>query len=483
MNITNFIALFHIAIIPFIIYFIYKESLLFSFLAILLLFISVLIDFFEKLFIKKKAVESFFHPFSDKIVVLTLLFVFVLRNSFPAVIFAIFLLRDIIIGYIRMVAARDDVVIRGEMYGKVITSFQFVVVFTLLIKDFLFYDNLIDLIFLANTMVFLFTLIALILAIVSIIHYSLVYGKGLHNRIKLGKEIKREKIIILANEKAGGYRDAYRRHLLRRFALRRNAPVFYLSGKDIFAGMDKKVKSAEQFIIAGGDGTFEGALNYKPLQKKSLGFFPLGAGNSFYSSFYKGKRFEYLRSRFPFREILLDVLQLEWENGKIQTLFIGIGVDAEVTRVNQKKENHTLFGYIEACFKIARGPRIKYDLECTVDSRKYHWDNCVNLIIGKVPYIGYGIRSLLGTMKDDDGNILGMALVNTHSPAFNKALRLWALVLTQMGLAKSPLLPLKGKEFLVRSEQPFPIQAGGEFLGYSKWCRIKVVRKQKVLMI
>ena len=71
--------------------------------------------------------------------------------------------------------------------------------------------------------------------------------------------------------------------------------------KNMYENIEQKIKDDQQIIIAGGDGSFESALNYKPFWKKRLGFFPLGAGNAFYSYFYKGKRFEYLRSWFQFR--------------------------------------------------------------------------------------------------------------------------------------------------------------------------------------
>ena len=135
--------------------------------------------------------------------------------------------------------------------------------------------------------------------------------------------LEKEDLMILANKRARGYKDKYRRRLLKVFAKRRKASVIHLPPKKkMFEDLGNKIKENQQIIIAGGDGSFEGALNYKPFNDKLLGFFPMGAGNAFYSYFYKGKRFEYLRSRFNFREMKLDVLELEWEKGKKQTLFL-----------------------------------------------------------------------------------------------------------------------------------------------------------------
>ncbi|MBI2125090.1 hypothetical protein HYU08_00890 [Candidatus Woesearchaeota archaeon] len=478
MNLTTLLSVLHLILLPFLLYFVVVGGHFFILLAMAILLFSVLTNIVGKLMGRKKVSSSFLHPFSDKIVVLSLLFVFALQGLFSGLIFSFFLLRDIIISIIRIIASRDDAVIRGELYGKFITVLQFVLVFLILAKS--IFVPLEKPFYLVSS---IFTWLILVLGVVSIFHYTYVYLKGLRTRNELGKTVEKEPMIILANKKSSGYRDRYRRYLLGVFTKRRNAPIYYLSEKNLFSGVEKNLRNIKNVIIAGGDGTFEAALNYKQLQNKSIGFFPLGAGNAFYSYFYKGKRFEYLRSRFRFREIFLDVLRLEWEGGKRDTLFLSLGVDGEVVHAISHKKRHSFPDYFSAGAKVAFGKNLQYAIDCTVDGKKYHWKNCINLILGKVPYIGFGMRSLLGTIQEDDGQVLGMACVNTHSPFFNKALRLWAIFLSQMGLAKAPLVILKGKEFLIESKKPFPLQAGGEFLGYTKWVKVSVKRKQKVLMI
>ncbi|MBI2581615.1 hypothetical protein HYV87_00615 [Candidatus Woesearchaeota archaeon] len=478
MNLTTLLSVLHLILLPFLLYFVVVGGHFFILLAMAILLFSVLTNIVGKLMGRKKVSSSFLHPFSDKIVVLSLLFVFALQGLFSGLIFSFFLLRDIIISIIRIIASRDDAVIRGELYGKFITVLQFVLVFLILAKS--IFVPLEKPFYLVSS---IFTWLILVLGVVSIFHYTYVYLKGLRTRNELGKTVEKEPMIILANKKSSGYRDRYRRYLLGVFTKRRNAPIYYLSEKNLFSGVEKNLRNIKNVIIAGGDGTFEAALNYKQLQNKSIGFFPLGAGNAFYSYFYKGKRFEYLRSRFRFREIFLDVLRLEWEGGKRDTLFLSLGVDGEVVHAISHKKRHSFPDYFSAGAKVAFGKNLQYAIDCTVDGKKYHWKNCINLILGKVPYIGFGMRSLLGTIQEDDGQVLGMACVNTHSPFFNKALRLWAIFLSQMGLAKAPLVILKGKEFLIESKKPFPLQAGGEFLGYTKLVKVSVKRKQKVLMI
>ncbi len=116
-------------------------------------------------------------------------------------------------------------------------------------------------------------------------------------------------------------------------------------------------------------------------------------------------------------------------------------------------------------------------------AKRYNLENCINLTLAKIPYYGFSLRGLLGEVKPDDGYVYGLAIINTHSLFLNKMVRLWALVLAGLGMEKSPFLSLKGQNFMVKSEVPFPIQAGGEFLGFTSWAKVSVIRKQKVLVI
>ena len=481
----NYLALFHVVILPVIIYFIYKETIFYSFLSIALLFLSVFISFIEWLVLKKiRHHESFLRPFKDKFIILGLLLIFVIKKDFPSAIFTIFVLRDIIVGSIRIRATRDNIVIKGKLYGKLITFFQFFIVFGLLIKNFLINSQLTEWVALLNFNIIIFTIIALIIAIISIGHYSSSYTSKLRKRRKEGKLVRNEKMIILANRRSGSYNNPYRRHLLKLFIKRRKAKLYYLPNqKEMYSGISKVIKKFKHVIIAGGDGSFESALNCTAFKNKSLGFFPLGAGNSYYSYFYKGNRFEYLRSRFSFREIPLDTLEITLDKNRRETTFMSIGIDAEVVKEMKNIRIHSFKDYFMAATKVIFGPRKSYEITIIVDGNRHYWQNCFNLIISKIPFIGYGLRSVLGKVRPDDEYALGLGNVNTHSAFFNKGLRLWAMVLTQLGLNKAPLVPLRGKEFLISSKMEFPVQAGGDFLAYTKNLKVKVARKQQVLII
>ncbi|MBT4935825.1 CDP-diacylglycerol--glycerol-3-phosphate 3-phosphatidyltransferase [Candidatus Woesearchaeota archaeon] len=490
MNIANLITIGRIALLPIIIYFIYRESLLFSFIAIVLFSVTVLSDYFDGLVARKRGevtdVGSFLDPLSDKIVVIGLLLVFLVRGTFWLLPIAIFIFRDFAINGVRSMAAKHDVVIAADMYGKLKTNAQFILIYLLMIKDFLIYDLLQNTFWMdiVNIVIIVFTVLAVVLSLFSMANYCYQYIIKRREVKSSGKKVEKENMIILANRRSRGYHDRYRRRLLRRFAKRRQARILYLpNSKDMFAGIDKVVKRYDHIIIAGGDGSFEGALNYKPFNGKSIGFFPLGAGNAFYSYFYRGKKFEYLRSRFKFKEEKLDVVEIEWEKGKQVTLFAGLGIDAEVARLGKTRTQNGFLDYISASWNALLKSKADYDLSVSIDGTKQFWENCVALAFGKVPYYGYAIRAMVGPIKPHDGNVYGLGVVNRHSAWLNKPLRAWGLVLASLGIVRPPLVYVRGKKIVLTSDVPFPIQAGGEFLGYTTFLKMKVVRKQNVLKI
>jgi CDP-diacylglycerol---glycerol-3-phosphate 3-phosphatidyltransferase len=476
MSLANIVSLLRVLALPIIIYLFNNEA----FIPVLIVFsLAVFSDFLDGYLARKRReitkVGSFLDPFADRILIMGLLLFFVIRGDFHLIILALFILRDVIAGIIRWLSAQDDISLIGiKVYGRLVTYSQFFLIFGLLLSEFIFGDIII----------FSFTLISILFVFLSIIHYSIVYLKAIHSRKKIGTRLEKENMIILANKKSRGFHDGYRRHLLRLFARRRKAKITYLPIRgDMFKEVGKKIKGKDHIIIAGGDGSFESALNNKKLHKKVLGFFPLGAGNAFYSYFYKGKRFEYLRSRFPFHEVELDIMELEWDKGKCETLFVNIGSDAEVIRLSSKRTQHGFRDYLKGTLMAIVKVRASYNLNYSIDGKKFIHNNTVSVTLAKVPYLGFAIRSLIGRVHPDDGLVYGLACVNSHQTFLNKLVRIWGLVLGMFNIAKAPLMPMRGKNILIKSDIPFPIQAGGEFLGYTKWIKINVKRKQKVLMI
>src|SRR3989338_9176424 len=487
MSLANIITLFRLAMVPLIFFLLFQESILASAIAILLFITAVVSDVLDGYLARKRKeitrLGSFLDPFVDKILIYGLLLAFFLQNLFWFWIIVLFLCRDLLVIVIRWVASRDDVHIPEEKYKQLMSLNLFGILLSLLLYHFFVYQYNLSGMLVTMVISIVLTNISVLLALVSIIHHLVVYIRGVYTRRKYGKAIPPENIIILANKKSSGYRDRYRRRLLRVFVKRRNALLHHLPhASNMFFGISAVVKKIKHIIIAGGDCSFESALNYVPFHTKSLGFFPLGSGNAFYSYFYKGKRFEYLRSRFPFREMKLDIMEIKFNQRKVQTTFLSVGCDAEVIhyRLQQKLG---FFWYLWSSLQVIFHVKAQYALHCLVDGKKYFFSNCMNLTLAKVHYYGFALRSIVGEVKPSDGKVYGVAFVNTHARIWNKPVRVLGLILAAMNLNRPPLVSLKGKIMTVSSEQPFPLQAGGEFLGYTTEIKVRVVRTQKVLVI
>lgn len=492
MKIANLLTLFRLGIIPVIIYLIAQETALASLLALLLFILALISDFLDgylaRLRKETTKVGSFLDLFADKTLIFGTLLFFVWKDTFSGWIFLFFISRDIITTIFRGLSSHDNILIKEKKTSShLVYQFQLLILFGFLAESYLVNAGLIDsILFVMATLLILFaTFGAILIGLISIFYFFITYFRGAAQGRKLGQQLETKNLLILASKKSRGYQNKYRRHLLKVFAKRRNASLAYLpiTSSNMFAGNLNLIKNHPHLIIAGGDGSFESALNYKPFWNKALGFFPFGAGNAFYSYFYRGKRFEYLRSRFPFREIELDILELEWEKGKIQTTFLTLGIDSEVIRLSKDRTSFGLYDYVKASLKAAFRAKADYDFQGEIDGKKQELNNCANLVLAKIPYFGYNIRSIPGEVEPDDGLVYGSAVINTHNLFLNKAARLWALILAGLNLQRNPLLPLKGKIITIKSEVPFPLQAGGDFLGYTAWIKVRVVRKQRVLVV
>jgi CDP-diacylglycerol---glycerol-3-phosphate 3-phosphatidyltransferase len=476
MKVTNVITLLRILLLPVLITLIVKHHYFIGLLLFLLLAFGDIIDSWLRRKYKLTKLGSFLDPLVDKIIIFTLLFVYVLQGKFWWIPFVIFLLREVTVNICRFLATRNELRKGSYPYRKPRTRLQYIIIFFLLLQDnwiFIF----------EREILILFTVFAVLISIASMVWFIAKVVKGVSARIRAGEKLSREKMVILVNRRSSGFNNKYRRRLLRTFARRRNSRIVYLPKKgDMFAGIAQQIHGIKNVIIAGGDGSFESALNHKAFFHKRLGFFPLGAGNAFYSYFYKGKRFNYLRSRFQFEEVPLDVLEVEHEHGRTVTTFLSLGVDAEVIRLSQET-SHGFWAYFLAGAKAFFKARADYPITCTVDRKKKVWENCISITLAKIPYFGYGIRSLFGIVEPDDKHVYGVACVNTHYERSNKPIRIWALFLPMFGEKKPPMFSLKGKKINVRSKVAFPLQAGGEYVGKTKWVKVRVLRQQKVLMI
>ncbi|MBI2145943.1 CDP-alcohol phosphatidyltransferase family protein [Candidatus Woesearchaeota archaeon] len=286
MNLANIITLTRIAFLPLLILLILQETATASAWAMVLLGVAIITDIVDGYVARKRAettrIGSFLDPFADKILVMGLLLLFVLQGKFWKVPFVFFIVRDVSVGIVRWLASQDDILIPEESYRKSMVYLQYAILFSLLLEDFFWYSSLFDQALMSAVALFVLTAAVLVLAAASILYHALHYGKGAHKHWQERKKVEAGTMVILANPQSSAYNDRYRRHLLRLFAKRRGAEVHYLpAAPNMYRSVEKNIAPTDNLIIAGGDGSFESALNYRPFWNKKLGFFPLGAGNAY----------------------------------------------------------------------------------------------------------------------------------------------------------------------------------------------------------
>ncbi|MBT5739512.1 hypothetical protein HOI26_00290 [Candidatus Woesearchaeota archaeon] len=488
MSLANLITGARFLFIPLLFWSVLQDSVVLVSIALATLFLIIIGDMIDGYVARKRheitKIGSFLDPITNKIVVYGLLIIHI--SGFNLLLFPllIFVARDVIVNICRFYITKNAIVVQRYLFRRPMIAFQYALVGLLVINQLLQTLNVVTVKSGAFMGILALILIGLsMLAAIGSIIWQLYFTiRGVKKSIVSGKKIPKEEMVILANRRSSGYRDRYRRRLLKTFARRRGIKIYYLPRKkNMYSGIEKKIGKVKNIIIAGGDGSFESALAYTPFAKKRLGFFPFGAGNAYYSYFYKGNRFNYLRSRFPFHEMPLDVLEVSWEKGKFQTGLFVAGLDAEVIRLVGNK--HGFVGYFSAGWQAFWKCKSDYNITCLIDGKKKTWKNCMAVTLAKIPYFGYGIRGLAGEVPPNDGQVHGLAYVNSHFSLSNRFIRLWALILVHIGQAKPPLFSFSGKKIVVKSEVPIPIQAGGEFLGFSQKFTVKVVRKQNVLVI
>ncbi len=512
MNPKNLPVLFRIALLPIVIHLIYQAEASVSLLALLLIFFAMgtdaLSSIISSVLSKWRAKRitpasstipptgSFLEPVADKLLIWGVLLTFAFRSWIWLIPLAVFILRDMIVNILLLYASRDNISIREEPYRQMMKYIQYGIILAIIGRDYLFYLGHFTGMNWLLLAAFALAIAAVGMAVASVVHHSASYRQKVAGQNinlqgeKQGEKKNKSNMIILANRKSGLYHDRYRRHLLRIFARRRNAPLYTLSrGKDLFAPLAGRITRAQQIILAGGDGTFERALNNPLFRGKSLGFFPLGSGNALYAYFYRGKRFEYLRSRFSFREVPLDIIELQWKSSTNDshresryTTFFSTGIDAEVARLRRTRDTG-FWGYAAASLRAVFLGKGSWPVELIVDGKKQAFSGCTALTIGKVPYYGFALRSLVGDVNPHDGMLYGVAIVNTHARIWDKAARAVGLLLTSMNLVRPPLVHFKGKEIVIRSMRAFPLQAGGDFIADVREVRCHVARTQKVLAV
>lgn len=126
----------------------YVERPLAGYLAAAIFIVASVTDWFDgyyaRLFNAQSTMGKFMDPIADKILVSTILILLIPLGNVAPILVILLLVRDILIGGIRSVAAADRLIIDAKATGKWKTGFQMVGIPCLLIETPLFGLPLID---------------------------------------------------------------------------------------------------------------------------------------------------------------------------------------------------------------------------------------------------------------------------------------------------------------------------------------------------
>jgi CDP-diacylglycerol--glycerol-3-phosphate 3-phosphatidyltransferase len=136
-NLPNMLTMFRILIIPVVLWFIYYESRINSFIAASLFSLASITDFFDGWLARRRnmitVLGKFLDPLADKLIVMSTLVMLVPLGRIPAWVVVLLLARELSITGLRGIASSEGLVIVASQGGKWKTAFQLTGILGLLI--------------------------------------------------------------------------------------------------------------------------------------------------------------------------------------------------------------------------------------------------------------------------------------------------------------------------------------------------------------
>ncbi|MBW1811196.1 MAG: CDP-diacylglycerol--glycerol-3-phosphate 3-phosphatidyltransferase [Deltaproteobacteria bacterium] len=136
-NLPNMLTMFRILIIPLVLFFIYYESRINSFIAACLFALASATDYFDGYLARRKGLITvfgkFLDPLADKLIVTSVLVMLIPLGRIPAWVVVLLLARELAITGLRGIASSEGLVIAASQGGKWKTAFQLVGILALLI--------------------------------------------------------------------------------------------------------------------------------------------------------------------------------------------------------------------------------------------------------------------------------------------------------------------------------------------------------------
>lgn len=176
MNLPNKLTILRTIMIPFFLLFLYTDfwGQYNSIIAVVIFIAACFTDFLDGKIARKYDLVTnfgkFMDPLADKLLVCSALIALVQLNKISGIFVIIIIAREFIISGFRLIASNNGVVIAASYWGKFKTTFQMIMIVTLILDLNLPYMNIF------NTVIIY---IAVALTIISLIDYMVKNGKVL----------------------------------------------------------------------------------------------------------------------------------------------------------------------------------------------------------------------------------------------------------------------------------------------------------------
>jgi len=195
---------------------------------------------------------------------------------------------------------------------------------------------------------------------------------------------RQDRFLAIVNPAAGGGKSAKLAGetlaQLRKSGLAVDVIATTSSGHASELAAEAYTQGYRRFIAVGGDGTAHEILNglfgrHKPQDRISLGFLPLGTGNSFLRDFAEDGADAAFRALLAGRTRHVDLIRLTHSDGEIYSLnILSLGFTADVGALtNRYFKPLGALGYLLGVFvRVAQLRRRTFTLRCDEDSE---WDD------------------------------------------------------------------------------------------------------------
>lgn len=140
MNLPNKLTVFRVIMIPFFVFFILinEKSFTYRLIAEAIFVLASFTDYLDGNIARKYNLVTtfgkFMDPLADKLLVCSALICLLSIKSIPTVVVILIISREFIISGFRLIAATKNVVIAANMWGKLKTVSQMVMIFILILK-------------------------------------------------------------------------------------------------------------------------------------------------------------------------------------------------------------------------------------------------------------------------------------------------------------------------------------------------------------